>query len=174
VAVVTIVVCVFSLPVAVTLLLRTIFYGLAFVLIPLGALTLVEGKWPSPTAVFSEGSLLLSFAFAVGINLALTFTRLLGTGILISLLTGRYHQPREEERIVLFLDVMGSTRLAERRGDNQFHRFLNRVFFDVSDHWPKSSSSPSFDDGRASELAGGGDATLVRAVLFGQGQFMPP
>lgn len=33
---------------------------------------------------------------------------------------------------------------------------------------------PSFDDGRASELAGGDDATLVRAVLFGQGQFVPP
>jgi adenylate cyclase len=121
------------LPVAATLLLRTTLYGLALVLIPPSAFALVEGRWPSPTETNSNGGLLLSSAFAIGINLAITFSRLLGTGILISLVTGRYHRPREEERIVLFLDVKGSTRLAERLGDKQFHRFLNRVFFDVSD-----------------------------------------
>jgi adenylate cyclase len=121
------------LPVAVTLLLRTTLYGLALVLIPASAFALVEGRWPSLTEANSKASLLLSFAFAVGINLAVTFSRLLGTRTLISLVTGRYHRPREEERIVLFLDVKESTRLAERLGDKQFHRFLNRVFFDVSD-----------------------------------------
>jgi len=120
------------LPVAVTLLLRTVLYGLALVLIPPTAFALVDGRWPSPTEINGNG-VLLSFAFAIGVNLAVTFSRLLGPGTLISLLTGRYHRPREEERIVLFLDVKGSTRLAERLGDKQFHRFLNRVFFDVSD-----------------------------------------
>jgi adenylate cyclase len=123
------------LPVAVTLLLRIICYGLALVLVPLAAIGLVQGRWPSLTEGdgLSKDGLLLSFAFAVGVNLAVTLSRLLGTGILISLFTGRYHHPREEERIVLFLDVKGSTRLAERLGDKRFHRFLNRVFFDVSD-----------------------------------------
>jgi adenylate cyclase len=123
------------LPVAVTLLLRTICYGSALVLVPLAASALVQGRWPSLTEgdALSERGLLLSFAFAVGINVAITLSRLLGTGILVSLFTGRYHHPREEERIVLFLDVKGSTRLAERLGDKRFHRFLNRVFFDVSD-----------------------------------------
>jgi len=121
------------LPVAVTLLLRITLYGLVLVLIPPCAVALVDGRWPSLTETNSKASLLLSVAFSVGINLALTFSRLLGTRTLISLVTGRYHQPREEERIVLFLDVKGSTRLAERLGDKQFHRFLNRVFFDVSD-----------------------------------------
>jgi hypothetical protein len=118
----------------------------------------------------SERGLLLSFAFAVGINVAITLSRLLGTGILVSLFTGRYHHPREEERIVLFLDVKGSTRLAERLGDKRFHRFLNRVFFDVSDHWPKSSSSPSFDGKRPSlsfspHLAGHGLSCKMRPML---------
>jgi adenylate cyclase len=123
------------LPVAVTLLLRTMLYGLAFVLVPPAADALVQGRWPSLTNVniLTSGNLSRSFAFAVGINLVVMLGRLLGTGILISLVTGRYHQPREEERVVLFLDVKGSTRLAERLGDKQFHRFLNRVFFDVSD-----------------------------------------
>jgi adenylate cyclase len=121
------------LPVAVTLLFRTALYGLALVLVPPIAFALVEGRWPSLSETNGEGSLLLAFALAIGINLAVTFSRLLGTRTLISLVTGRYHRPREEERIVLFLDVKGSTRLAERLGDKQFHRFLNRVFFDVSD-----------------------------------------
>jgi adenylate cyclase len=118
-------------PVAATLLLRTMLYGLALVLIPATAVALVEGRWRSP--IVDQDGLLLSFAFAAGINLAVALTRLLGISTLISLLTGRYHRPREEERIVLFLDVKGSTRLAERLGDEQFHRFLNRVFYDVSD-----------------------------------------
>ena len=124
-----------QLPVAVTLLFRTICYGLALVLIPLAAAALVQGQWPPLTGGdgLSKDALLPSFALAVGINLAVTLSRLLGNGILISLFTGRYHRPRIEERIVLFLDVKGSTRLAERLGDKQFHRFLNRVFFDVGD-----------------------------------------
>jgi adenylate cyclase len=121
------------LPVAVTMVLRTILYGLALVLIPPTAFALVEGRWPSPAETNGREALLLSFAFAVGINVAVALSRLLGSGILISLLTGRYHRPREEERVVLFLDVKGSTRLAEQLGDKQFHRFLNRVFYDVSD-----------------------------------------
>ena len=121
------------LPVAVTLLVRTMFYGLALVLIPAAAFAVVEGRWPSSTETNSKNGLLLSFAFAVGINLAFALSRQLGPRVLISLLTGRYHRPREEERIVLFLDVKGSTRLAEQLGDKQFHRFLNQVFFEVGD-----------------------------------------
>lgn len=120
------------LPVVVTFLIRTGLYGLAFVLVPPVASGLIRWKWPSADG-FANINLVPSFAFAFGINLVLMFARLLGPRILISLLTGRYHQPREEQRIVLFLDVKESTRLAERLGDKQFHRFLNRVFFDVSD-----------------------------------------
>ena len=91
-----------QLPVAVTLLFRTICYGLALVLIPLAAAALVQGRWPPLTGGdgLSKDALLPSFALAVGINLAVTLSRLLGNGILFSLFTGRYHRPRIEERIV--------------------------------------------------------------------------
>src|SRR5262249_51717082 len=52
---------------------------------------------------------------------------------LLALITGRYHRPRAEDRIVLFMDLRGSTELAERLGDERFHRFLNQVFFDLTD-----------------------------------------
>jgi len=103
--------------------------GLAFVIVPPAASTLVYGTWPPPANAsgFENTHLLASLAFAIGINLIMMLSRQLGNRILFSLLTGYYHQPREEERIVLFLDVEG--RLAERLGDKQFHRLLNQIFY---------------------------------------------
>ncbi len=41
---------------------------------------------------------------------------------------GRYHRPRAEERFFLFVDVVGSTPVAERLGPLAVHRYLDRVF----------------------------------------------
>ncbi len=76
---------------------------------------------------------IIGAAIAVTLNLAFLMRSLLGGRTLAMLLTGRYHTPRREERIVLFLDLIGSTELTERLGDLQFYRFLNRVFLDVTD-----------------------------------------
>ena len=42
--------------------------------------------------------------------------RLLGQHVLLNFVTGRYHQPRVEERVFLFIDMEGSTGFAERLG----------------------------------------------------------
>lgn len=65
---------------------------------------------------------------AIGINAFLVVTRLLGPGTLGRVLAGRYHRPRSEERGFAFLDVRGATAIAERIGDERFHRFLGEVF----------------------------------------------
>jgi len=41
---------------------------------------------------------------------------------------GRYRRPRAERRFFLFVDVIGSTAIAERLGPLQAHRFLAAVF----------------------------------------------
>jgi len=46
---------------------------------------------------------------------------------------GRYRRPRTEERFFLFVDIVGSTPLAERLGPASVHGFLDRVFQIVSD-----------------------------------------
>lgn len=46
---------------------------------------------------------------------------------------GRYHRPRSEERFFLFVDVVGSTPVAERMGPLAVHRYLDRVFQVASD-----------------------------------------
>jgi adenylate cyclase len=46
---------------------------------------------------------------------------------------GRYHRPRAEERFFLFVDVVGSTPVAERLGPQAVHRYLDRIFRLASD-----------------------------------------
>ena len=58
---------------------------------------------------------------------------LVGASTLRDIVLGRYHQARVEERFFLFVDVVGSTPIAERLGPVMVNRFLNRVFHIASD-----------------------------------------
>lgn len=46
---------------------------------------------------------------------------------------GRYRRPRTEERFFLFVDIVGSTPVAERLGPLSVHRYLDRIFQLASD-----------------------------------------
>jgi len=46
---------------------------------------------------------------------------------------GRYRRPRAEERFFLFIDIVGSTSVAEKLGALSVHRYLNRIFQEASD-----------------------------------------
>src|SRR5262249_48301139 len=59
--------------------------------------------------------------------------KLLGQNVLLSFISGRYYRPRLEERVLLFIDMEGSTGLAERLGPLAFHRLLNRFVTDLTD-----------------------------------------
>src|SRR5207245_2896438 len=52
----------------------------------------------------------------------------IGWRAFVNFVTGRYHTPVEENRFVLFVDIAGSTGLAERLGGIGIHRFLDRTF----------------------------------------------
>ena len=123
-------------PLGVVFLLRTLIYGIVFMLVPNAMSALVHGSlapFRDPTRVVTGTTLALSFAFAFCINFALTVTRLLGPRTMMSFVTGRYYRPREERRIVLFADLIGSTKLGEQLGDQKFHAFLNQVFWDMTE-----------------------------------------
>ena len=59
-------------------------------------------------------------------------SRLLGPNVLINYMIGRYHQPQEEERIFMFMDLRSSTTIAEHLGHRKWHSFLNDFFFDIA------------------------------------------
>jgi adenylate cyclase len=79
------------------------------------------------------GDVLFSLGVAFVFVFILDLNTLLGQGVLLNFVTGRYHQPRLETRIFLFLDMAGSTGWAERLGPLGFHRLLNRFVLDVTE-----------------------------------------
>lgn len=56
-----------------------------------------------------------------------------GQGIFWKLLKGKYYRPQVEERIFMFLDIRGSTTIAERIGHVRWFEFLNNFFNDISE-----------------------------------------
>jgi adenylate cyclase len=90
----------------------------------------IEKLWESP-----EGHKDILFSFLVSFFFSLLFriNLLIGGRIFFSFFTGKYHQPIEEERIFMFLDLKSSTTIAERIGHIQFHRFINEFLFTISE-----------------------------------------
>jgi len=56
----------------------------------------------------------------------------LGQGVLKNFLTGKYHKPREEERIFMFLDMKSSTTIAEKLGHVRYYKLLNDYYADIT------------------------------------------
>lgn len=73
----------------------------------------------------------VSLLVAAVLTWAAQIERKLGHGVLWNWMTGRYHRPRLEERIILFLDLRESTTLAERLGDLEFSALVKAFIADV-------------------------------------------
>lgn len=58
---------------------------------------------------------------------------MVGGRVLFNLILGKYHDPREEERIFMFLDLKYSTTYAERLGHTRFCRLIQDCFIDLTD-----------------------------------------
>ncbi len=70
--------------------------------------------------------------FILLLNFTLYINKKLGPGSLIDLLTGKYYQPKNEELIFLFLDLKGSTTLAERLGHNKYSTFIKECVHELT------------------------------------------
>ncbi len=119
------------LPLAVLVLLRALAFSFFIVVgltLPIWLISDVV-IWDDPGFLYIFG---MSVLIAALISTIIEVTRLLGSEATLSLLTGRYRQPRVEDRIVLVADLVGSTALAERIGDLRFHEFLGDVALDLA------------------------------------------
>lgn len=76
---------------------------------------------------------LFAFSFSFLMNFLVQINDLLGKGVLLSYITGRYHKPKIEERFFMFLDLESSTTIAETIGPLKYHEFMNSYFFDIND-----------------------------------------
>jgi adenylate cyclase len=71
--------------------------------------------------------------FAFAIQFVLQMNRMIGANVLGYFVAGVYHRPKAEERIFLFLDLEGSTQLAERLGSAGYFELLRRFVDDLTE-----------------------------------------
>jgi class 3 adenylate cyclase len=78
---------------------------------------------------------LLAFSLVVSLlaGLVTEVARLIGAPLLASIILGTYQRPAHEELIVMFLDLAGSTELAEALGELRGHDLITRFFFDIDE-----------------------------------------
>ena len=102
----------------VTALTLGVMVGLSFV---------IEARLPDATALrYSiRTALTVAGSLAVLLNVYLTLQQYLGRAFFRDLFLGRYSSPREELKAVAFVDLVGSTGLAESMGPGRFFDLLN-------------------------------------------------
>jgi adenylate cyclase len=130
-----------TLPFLAAVLSRAVLNILA-IAIPFALLGLLGGAMKGMSvAEFNEWITSAEFASRVAITFGLYIVilfirdldRLLGPGILLRYLTGKYHYPKREERIFMFLDMKGSTEIAESLAPESYYGLLNSFFRDLTD-----------------------------------------
>jgi len=78
--------------------------------------------------LFIQGTMM-----SLGINFILIFKNYIGSSVFFPLLFGRYHTPREEDRIFLFIDLRSSTQMAENLGHMKYSSLVQDCFSDLSE-----------------------------------------
>ena len=117
------------IPLALNFVLRTCLYAALIVV----GLALGPVIVPGGASGIQFGSVVFAVALSLLFNVLGGINQLLGLRVLVQFVSGRYHRPRVEERVLLFVDLESSTQIAERLGELRFLDFLNRFIGDVTD-----------------------------------------
>ncbi len=125
------------------LLIRTVIYSaFIFLWVSLGGALLKSFFNPiTVTAALKEdlvsGGLFIDFIFSIMATFVvvavLQIQSLHGKGEIRDYVLGRYNQPREEDRIFMFVDLKSSTTIAEALGNLTYSRFIRDFFFDMTE-----------------------------------------
>jgi adenylate cyclase len=121
------------LPFVAVVLLKSLVYG-AIVCAAIAGAPYLAQLLPgvAPPAPLKSRAALVTLGFSLGTTLifviVLQAAGLVGRRTFRDLVMGRYRRPRAERRFFLFVDVIGSTAIAERLGPLEAHNFLSAVF----------------------------------------------
>ena len=135
-------------PFGITLLIKTAIY-LMFMLFFISMVTLYLYSSEISKPLLSRDVLKLYVDFLFSARIVMTFiywgiacmsalfilqvSDKFGQGVLISFLLGKYHRPKEDDRIFMFMDLKSSTTYAEKLGHIKYSQFIQDCFFDITD-----------------------------------------
>lgn len=78
-------------------------------------------------------STIIQLVFSLLISLLYTeISENLGHNVLLNFFTGKYHKPKSENRIFMFVDMKDSTPIAEQLGHLEYFQFLRSYYFDLA------------------------------------------
>ena len=123
-----------GLPFTINLVVRTAIYAVVIAFIQWFRVGEIVAGVPIAALRFdiSDKIFWAGFAYSavlsIVMNLGLGVSNIIGYRTFLNFVTGRYFAPVEENRFVLFVDIAGSTGLAERLGGIRIHRLLDRTF----------------------------------------------
>ncbi|MEJ2003991.1 MAG: adenylate/guanylate cyclase domain-containing protein [Cyclobacteriaceae bacterium] len=84
-----------------------------------------------------HGDFKVAFFFCLGLIALVVFsyqiTRKLGQGYLENIITGRYYQPRLEERVFCFLKLHGISAVARRLDHDHYYDLINDIIYDITE-----------------------------------------
>jgi adenylate cyclase len=110
---------------------------LAFVVLNLLDVAIDGLPWSEYFRAITEPRLILVLLQVLAVIAFLLFfvqlDRLLGPGVLLGYVTGRYHHPRREQRVFMFLDLKGSTSIADHMEADKYFGFLHQYFTEMSE-----------------------------------------
>jgi adenylate cyclase len=76
--------------------------------------------------------LIYTFAMAMVISFINQMNKKFGPGVLLPMLLGRYRNPKEEQRIFMFMDLKSSTMYAEKLGHLKYSGMIRDSFIDIN------------------------------------------
>jgi len=137
-----------KMPLGISLLIKTLVY-LVFIIVFVSFATIYTYSSEINKQLFSSDVIKYYFEFLTSIRvvMAIVFWGIacmlalfilqvsdkFGQGVLLNFLLGKYHKPKEEERIFMFLDLTSATTIAEKIGPHKYSSFLKDFFFDLED-----------------------------------------
>lgn len=84
----------------------------------------------------SNPNAIITFCYSLFVNFVMASVRevnlLLGKGNLWRFIRGDFYSPRVENRVFMFVDLKGSTTIAETLGHIKYSRFLQDCFYDLN------------------------------------------
>ncbi len=126
---------------------RTIYYTVIVslvIIIEIGVARMIKNHLSFPELLMNKefneyvygGEFITSVFYALAlvafVNFNYEINRKLGQGVLLSLITGRYHHPREVEKVFLFINLSNARQIIKQIGRLQFHEFINEVIYDIT------------------------------------------
>jgi len=92
---------------------------------------------PSFVARLGHSAAIAFFVYVTVVAVVFSFVRqmwvMMGGRMLFNLLLGKYHLPKEEHRVFMFLDMKDSTTHAERLGHEKYCRLVQDCFAELTD-----------------------------------------